>query len=254
MVLRRSDNDSLPLAIAAAFGTAIFGLVIATHHSRVFPTARACLSKAREWRHMSARLTAEFFVAISASVVTLTILTAWNSTLDEAGALRAAQVMMGPLTVLFAASTLYMQPRMVEWHRSGEAVIKSARTQSTGNTVATLIWIVVAMAVPTGVGVRLFGASWAGMQDVLLLVGVSFLGLAISSGPLTALRSRGQFNAGLAAQCLIALVVVLSMGIGGLMFSEGTLRGFAIGNLLASGIAWWVLKAWRVHDMIAARS
>jgi hypothetical protein len=193
-------------------------------------------------------------MAIGASVVTLTILTAWNSTLDDAGALRGAQVMMGPITVLFAASTLYMQPKMVLWHRAGSNVMDQARAQSALNAAATVSWVAIAILIPDAVGVRVFGASWAGLRDVLVVVGLSFFGLAISSGPLTALRSRGQLNAGLAAQTLIAVVILVSTAIGGLMFSEGTLRGFAAGNIIASGIAWWVLVRWRVHDMASGPS
>jgi hypothetical protein len=188
-------------------------------------------------------------MAIGASVVTLTILTAWNSTLDDAGSLRGAQVMMGPLTVLFAASTLYMQPKMVSWHRAGSNIVGQARAQSTLNSVVTVAWVVVALSIPSAIGVRVFGASWVGLRDILLVVGLSFLGLAISSGPLTALRSRGQLNAGLVAQTLIAIVILTSTALGGLWFGEGTLRGFAVGNIAASGIAWWVLIRWRIHDM-----
>jgi len=143
---------------------------------------------------------------------------------------------------------------MVSAHRDGRSVIGLARVQSGVNLAAAVVWIVVAWLIPARLGVRLFGASWAGLHDIVVVVGVSFLGLAISSGPLTAIRSRGQLNAGLATQFMVAVLVLLSTALGGLLIDQGTLRGFAAGNVLASGIAWLVLTRWRVRDLVGERS
>jgi hypothetical protein len=250
MTLRLTNTDSLSLALLFAVGTAGLGLAVAVRRMTVLPRWNATRQSFLSWSKISFRLSAEFVVAITSNVAVLVIITAWNADLQQAGALRGAQVLLGPLAVLFAASTLYMQPAMVERHRSRESVLPLARRQSIVNVMATVAWVALAAWLPADVGVRIFGASWAGLQDIVVVVGIAFLGLAISSGALTALRSRGQINAGLATQALTALIVLVTTAVGGLLASQGTLRGFAVGGVLASVVAWYALTRWRIRDLV----
>lgn len=254
MALRHADTASLTLAVVAANGTAVLGLIPAVRLSRVTPSLSALRPWIQSCGSISVRLTGEFIAALASGVVPLILITAWNADLGQAGALRGAQVMMGPLAVLFAATTLYLQPVMVRRHRSGESVVSLARSQSAVNAAAAIVWVGSAYLVPDRIGVRVFGATWAGIHDIVVVIGLSFVGLAISSGPLTALRSRGQLNAGLATQAFVAVIVLVSVAVGGLFFEQGTLRGFAAGNLVASCIAWFVFVRWSVRDMVSGRA
>lgn len=254
MILRVSNTDSLVLAVLAANATAALGLVAA--HRRVirrvwFP--RLAVAWFRQWAHLSARLTGEFLVATASSVVPLVLVTALNADLQQAGALRGAQSLLGPVTVVFAASTIYFQPTMVRVYRSGGSVVGAAVEQSAATTVVAVGWTATVLVVPDSIGVRVFGASWDGTRDIVGIIGVSFIALALSSGPLTALRSRGQLNAGLISQLIVAIAVIVSMVGGGLLFRQGLLRGFAFGNLVGAGFCWLVFLRFPIRDLVSAR-
>ena len=252
MVLRRTDTASLRLAVLAANGSAFLGIVVALRRFTTLFNWPAFRKWIASFAHLSIRLMAEFPFALASTVIPLILLTAWNANLDQAGALRGAQVMMGPLAVLFAASTAYAQPVMTERHRRGGNVMPIARSQSAVNTAASFAWIAIVAVIPARVGVRVFGATWFGIDEIAVIVGISFVGLGISSGALTALRSRGQLNAGLFTQASIAIVVVASTSVGGFLASKGTLLGFAGGNLIGSFVAWAVVFRWKVSDMVYA--
>lgn len=251
MVLRRLDYASLTLALLAANATAILGVIVAVRSSAALPDRSSMTRWVRRHGTVSLRLTAEFGVAIASGLVPLILVTAWNADLAAAGSLRGAQVLMGPVAVVFAASTLYLQPKMVNLHRRGEAVVALARQQSMFNVVVALQWGAVAYLTPSFVGVRLFGASWEGMQGVIVPVALSFIGLAISTGPLTAFRSRGQLSAGLIAQVMIALIVISATMLGGVLVSDGLIRGFAAGSLLGAIGSWILFSRYRGRDLLA---
>lgn len=250
MALRITNTASLTLAVLATFATAGFGLGCAMSLARVRPVLALVPAAFRSWSPMSLRLSLEFMLAMSASVVTLTLLTAWNANLEQAGELRAAQVMLGPLAVVFAATTSYFQPVLVGMHRRSMPVVRPALRQSAVNVSAAICWTLLLTVFPDRVGVRLFGSSWSGAQDILTVVGLSFVGLGLATGALTALRSRGQLNSGLAAQGLTAVIVVVCTAVGGLLINQGTLRGFAVGNLLAAATSWWIVLRWSVRDVV----
>ena len=251
MLLRITDTTSLELALVAAIGTALLGAIAGFNTWRLRPSIRAIRSWIRGTSAASARLAGDFLVAVSYSVVPLVLVTAWNADLDQAGSLRTAQVMMGPLAVLYAASTMYMVPVMVFHHRDRREVVSLATNQTALNVTLATLWMGVTIAIPDRIGVRLFGASWEGAQDLFVVVGIAFVGLAISSGPLTALRSRGQLTANLVTQCIISAIVLTSVAVGGAWFTEGSLRGFAFGNLVGAGVAWIILLKLPVRDMFA---
>jgi hypothetical protein len=254
MILRRADHDSLVLSVGFAIGAAGLGLLVALARAAVLPSWSSTRWAFERWWRIAVRLSGEFGVAITSNLAALVLVTAWNADLQQAGSLRSAQVLLGPLAVFFAAVGLYTQPLMVERHRGGRSVVSLARRQTVVCVIVAVAWIVVAANVPAEIGTRIFGASWAGLSDIIVVVGVAFVGLAISSGAMTALRSRGQINAGLATQTMVAVVVLATTVAGGLLVSEGTLRGFAVGNVLASIVVWLMFTYLPVNDMVSPSS
>ena len=241
MVLRRTDTMSLTLAVVAATGSAAAGLLVGLRLQHVTPT----ISSMRAWvsgaSPTSARMMADFLIALSYSAVPLVVITAWQADLAAAGSLRTAVVLLGPLSVVFAGSTLYMQPRFTAIRNNHAQVLKLARSQSLWNAVIAAAWAVVALAIPDRIGVRIFGASWDDTSTPIMVLGVAFVAMAIPTGPLTAMRGCGWLNANLLTQALIGTTVVTGMALGGLVMTDGMLRGFAAGHVLSAAIAWIVL-------------
>jgi hypothetical protein len=239
MILRRTDTSSVALAMLASNGTAALGLAVFGHRLR----DSLSLTEMRRWVRQSSpvaiRMLADFVIALSYSAVPLVAAVAWQANLAQAGSVRTAVVVMGPLTVLYAASTLYMQPLMAVT-TSPRVLVRSAAAQSAWNTLAAAIWVLASLAIPDRWAVRVFGESWLDASTPLSALGVAFIALAVPTGPLTALRAKGLLNANLVAQVLTAAVVLgCAAGIG-LAAGNGMVRGFAVGHCLAALIAWTI--------------
>jgi hypothetical protein len=248
MVLRRTDTMSLALAIIAAIGTAAVGVATALRLDPIGVSIRAT----REWIALATptalRMTADFVIALSYSAVPLVLITAWQADLASAGALRTAAILLGPLSVIYAGSTLYMQPRFAAARRDRRRVFRLAKSQSIWNTAVACVWVGLALVIPDQVGIRIFGASWEGSSESVLALGIAFIAMAIPTGPLTALRGCAQLNANLLTQAMIGVVVLGCTALGGLSVADGMLRGFALGHLLSGVVAWCVFSRVRLPE------
>ena len=250
VVLRRTDTRSVPLAVLSWGLAAVPGAVMLKRDLNV----RLDLSAGTAWllscKGYSLRILGEYVVATASGFAVLLIITASATDLAAAGALRAAQTLLGPLTVLFTGSTLLFMPHMVQRHQTGREIKSTARTMTLLNTIASVVWIAALTAVPTRVAVRVFGESWAGAREILILVGAAFLTIALASGPLNAIRSRRQLSMGLAVQSTIGAIVLTATLIGVRSGGDhGALTGFVIGNVAAPFIAWGAF----LHNRVKAR-
>jgi O-antigen/teichoic acid export membrane protein len=249
MLLRRTDTMELHLAVLAAVGSAASGLLVGVRQQRPgwhFNDAVEWASRA--WPSAS-KMTADFLIALSYSAVPLVVITAWRADLAAAGGVRTAAVLLGPLTVVYAASTLYMQPRFAG-PQSAADVLRLAIAQSAWNGVIAGGWLITAVLIPDRFGVRLFGESWEDSRTPLVWIGLGIVAMALPTGPLTALRGVGRLNANLATQLVIAASVLGTTATWGLTAAGGMLRGFAIGHAAGAVLAW--LCACRFLDACAA--
>lgn len=241
LTLRAFGVQSLPLAILIANGSALLGFMAVMPAQWVTPTGRELRSWLAGRVGAIARLTGDFILAVSYSAVPLIVVTAINADLSQAASLKVAQTIMGPLTVVITASTLYLQPIMVRSRSDSRTIVRLARRQSGLNAAVAVAWVAVAMAIPDHIGSRMFGPSWAGSDKSILLVGLAFVGLATSSGAFTALRSAGRLTANLLSQVLVASVVLAATPLAGAALNDGLLTGFAVGNLAGSVLPWIVV-------------
>ncbi len=162
VLLRITNTASLELTLLAAIGTALLGVFAGLNTWRLSPNIRAMRSWIRRYVGRISSTRRRFpRRALSYSAVPLVLVTAWNADLDQAGSLRTAQVMMGPLAVVYAASTMYMVPVMVFQHRDHHDVVRLAAKQTVLNVSTATIWLGVVMALPDRLGVRLFSSSWS---------------------------------------------------------------------------------------------
>ena len=159
-----------------------------------------------------------------------------------AGALRGASTLLGPLNGIFALVPLSLTPMLVRRPRSGDLRACAA-------IAATLLTLVVTVGgalllLPTELGTRLLGDSWAGARAVLPFTVLEYCSISVTAAVILAAKVRGDARAIAVQQAVLAGVVVV-LGIGAAWFTREprfVAAAFAVGSLAsaATGILWLV--------------
>jgi len=158
--------------------------------------------------------------------------------LAAAGSVRAAGILLGPITVLFFAAQSAAVPEGVRIARhSRVALERMCWKLALVLTGLGLLWVGCLAVLPGDIGRTLLGASWPGARRVLVLLGVSY---AISGVPLAAnigLRVLGDARRSLHARMQF-FPVVIALGVGGAVIAgaRGAAAGLLVSELAASAI------------------
>jgi O-antigen/teichoic acid export membrane protein len=160
------------------------------------------------------------------------------------GALRAAQILLGPLNVVVQGFYLVAVPGAVNVLRN------SARRFETLCVVAGLLlaavalaWAVILVLLPESLGRTLMGNVWGPAHDILLVWGLAFAAINLGTGASIGLRALA------AARRTLRAAVVTSIGgfigaVGGAFLGglEGSSLGYLIGQAFGIGVWWWEFR------------
>jgi len=254
MSLRLADNRSLPLAMAAWMVGAVPGALIgfrqvsSTWHR---PNVIRWLSQVRA---LSRSISAEF-VVLTVSGYLMVVVLAGLGSLDDAAAVRAAQIIMGPVTVVFAGAAMYVIPEMARASLGGGwRTYRIGQIQSGVLAAVATGWLLAALLIPDFIGERVFGASWAGASDVLLVVGLAYVGNAATTGAVSGLRAMGWARLSLRLRLVAAALIIGGTAAGSFhSMPTGALAGFAAGSCLAVA-TWWAGFRWRYRERLTTPS
>lgn len=160
------------------------------------------------------------------------------------GSLRAAQLVIGPVQILFLGIGLIAVPEGVRAlsHSRGR-LVWLAIVMSVGLALAGLAWGLVALFLPEDLGRFILGDAWNPARDVLLPVIVGQLGALAASGATMGLRTLAAARRSLRANLVVSALIV-ALGIGGAVATGtvGAAWGLAVASLLGT-LIWW--KAFR---------
>lgn len=212
----------------AAFLSAILGAI----QSRLVPKPLKAASWWRENRDLSGYLAADYAVNLGAFNIVVASL-GFLGKITIAGAIRGAQVLLGPLrTLLYSA------------HSAGLAEIsRRAKSQPSG---VIRVGIIVAVALggsaalvtiglmllPNEFGQRLLGDTWPSARSVLPFIGLMLTAIGVGSGAGLSLQAQGLARANLRASTWqVPFTLVLPLA--GLPLAGGI--GVAAGLALAEG-------------------
>lgn len=205
---------------------------------RCRPSVRA-LTWWTEQRDLGARFAIEFLVVIGVSYA-LTIGVAAIDGLDDSAGLRGAQVLMGPLNVLFMGVGIQILPVMVhQVHHRLDRVWPTAVITSAGLATAALVWGLGLLMIPDSFGRALLGESWTAAAPLLPAFGWMYVASAAGTGAFYGLRAladaRRSLNVRLAVSPIVIAAGVSGAAIGG---SLGAATGLALANTVALPV-WW---------------
>lgn len=192
----------------------------------------------REHRALAGPLTVESIVGVGSQQVA-SFGVAAVAGLGAVGALRAGQLLLGPLLVVFQGIQLIAIPegrRILQ--RSAEALRRACRLYGAAMGSVVIAWGVLMFVLPTNVGTLLLNQNWAPAQAVILPLAVSwglgFAGAALTVGIRVLAHGRRVMVAGVATSTLTMIGLVAGAAWRG---AVGAATGDALGNLVGLRIA-----------------
>lgn len=185
---------SLPLLVGLWGVTAAVSAFTGLGRLRVLPRFGQALRWMREHRQLAGYLFAEYAVGLGAAQVAI-LVAGFITTATEVGSLRAAQTLLGPMSIIGAATFAFAIPELSRRPHLGARVrtlTASALSLTMGG--ATVVYLLVLLVIPDPMGRQLFGDTWAGARAVIVPMGLSSIASALGSGPGVLLYAMGKAN------------------------------------------------------------
>ncbi len=229
-----------PLALVAAWGvTANVAAIVGILQTRVWPNPGAVR---RWWRanHDLARPLLGDRLATNVVGELTPYAIGAIAGLTAVGALRAAQLLLGPFTVLFQGLGLVALPEAVRiLDRSDQTLRRTASLYSGGLIALVAATGAVLLLIPTEIGGVILGANWPAAHDTLLPYTLFVAALMAVAGPSVGLRALGEaratFRVGVLRSALGFGGAVLGAAAGG---APTAALGMAVGHALGAVETW----------------
>jgi O-antigen/teichoic acid export membrane protein len=223
--------------IAAWAGAAGLAAVVGMAEARAWPHARRGLDWLRHHADLNLRFAAEF-VLLNGGPQLVLLGVAAASGYSQAGGLRGAIVLLGPVTVVATGLIVAAVPEGVRLKdrdraRLGRLVYLLAAVLS----AAVVVWAVLVARLPDRIGEDLLGETWPLSQDLMVPLGLAGAGVMASTGIAAGLRSlaaaRQSLSAAAPAITLLVIGGVIGAALdGGLGAARGMIVPAWIGVLL----------------------
>lgn len=211
--------------------------------ARALPQVRQAWCWISENRDIAPGLLADFVLLIGASqVASFTV--GIVAGLDELGALRAASVLVGPVTTVLTAARVTVVPEMVRIGARGRPIVRLVVRISAGLGTVTALMTLGLVVLPDQVGRRILGASWADARKLTVLVALGIVAVALNVGPIAGLRAMAALRRVVRARSMMTAFVVIG-GVSGAFLggAVGSAAGNAVGNFLGVLVWWRELRA-----------
>jgi O-antigen/teichoic acid export membrane protein len=211
---------------------------------------------ARKWwteqRELAGRYVAESVtdsVAIMVSYNGIAFITG----LAAVGALRAATLVLGPVGILLQGTSLVAIAEGVRLlNTSGRRLRNGCLLLSAALTGATVVWGIVAFAIPDSLGRALLGPTWESARSVLLPAVVATAGTSTSVGAWVGLRALGAARQSLRARVIHSVVMpIFALGGAAILGTQGAAWGLAATAWFGAGL-WSLQFALSLNDHASA--
>ena len=197
-----------------AWGTgALISAMLGLALMRLRPAPQRAFSWLSEEWDLARYLFAEYFLGLGAMHLGI-LLVGVIATTDAVGALRAAQVLLGPLAIVGIGAFQFAVPEIARRrHLDGRTLTLAGAGLSCALAIVVVVYVTLLLLVPDSWGTALFGDSWIGAAAVLLAMSVSSLCSSLANGPACVIYGLGQarltFRINLAKGPVLLIVVVL---------------------------------------------
>jgi O-antigen/teichoic acid export membrane protein len=236
-----SDHSSVGWLVAAwgvgGAAAGFFGVL----QTRIVPGGgRRAWSWLRTQRDLAPRFFAEFALSGATSSFSLIAIGAITG-LAQVAQLRAGQVALGPLNVLFMGAGVVTVAEGVRRLRdSPRALVRSSIRISIALAVLAIAWGLMVLSLPDRIGMSLLGQNWAGARSVILPLSIGSASVGLVFGPVTGLRSLAAAKRSLRARFVDATVTTCMMLAGAAVSgATGAAWGLVFAGAIRTPVWWW---------------
>ena len=238
--LLATGRNSVFLLTLAWGGAALVAAAVGSRQAGVLPDPRAAARWFRATRELNVRLGLDYVANMGAVNLSIYLVGAVGG-LVAVGAIRAAQVLLGPLQLLFFGLSAFALPVLSPLAGSGARLRRLTILLSGGMTLVSLAWVGTLLLLPHAVGEALLGDSWDGAWSVLLPIGVVMAAIGATTGPRVGLKALRRADLLLRVTMthapFILVLGVLGAALGG---ARGAAVGYAVAELVGTVLIWVV--------------
>lgn len=239
ILLARLDNIDVRALIAVWSGSAGIAALVGIKQTRCRPNLRT----ARIWwtrhRDLAGRYVWEFGATMGAPQLALYGIGGVLG-LSAAGAFRAAQIILGPVNLLFMGGGMVATAEAVNVQAKPEADLRhfclriSALLASGG-----AVWGAIVMSIPDSAGEFVLKGTWADARPLILPLTVGMIASGLAMGAGAGLRALADARASLRARLVVAPLITFGT-VGGAYWGGILSAAWALALALVIGsLVWW---------------
>jgi len=241
VLLREADVASVTWFTFSWAGAGCVAAVVGLMQLKVLPCGPITAVRwLRGHSDIAPRLLAEFAITTGVSMMTVFAI-GGIAGLGELGRLQAAQILLGPLNIMFSGVGLVATAEGVRLLRdSSRRLAHDCRWLSLALTMGVLAWGMIVAFVPRSIGEAVLRTNWDAGRALVAPLLIAFVCYAASFGASIGLHCLAAARRILLARCIDG-VLTLFFGLAGayLAGAKGGAWGFAVAGLLKSINAWW---------------
>jgi O-antigen/teichoic acid export membrane protein len=239
-VLVTRYDPSVAALILTWGASATICAVVGIAQGRLRPAPEHAVSWFRDHRDLAPRYFGEFVTAGGAQQIVLWLVGIVGG-LAAAGAVRGAQVLFGPITVLLVAAPAAMIAEGVRLYRRDRTLlIRALAAVAAVLAIATLGWGVVLLLLPASTGQAIVGDTWESARPLILPLTVNLVASSVATGALVGLRVLQEASRSFRLRVAFAPLMVSAAMIGLLIGDAlGAVVGMATVACVAA-VVWWI--------------
>ncbi len=232
-LLLLAGRDEVWVLISAWGASALVCSILALSRLGVRPKLSGVPQWVHQQRDLAGYLLAEYLLgagAVQGGVLGVGALVG----VGDVGALRAAQVLLGPLGVIASAAFTFLLPEISKRSQLPAATrLRVAVAVSAVMVGLSVVYLGPLVLLPDAWGTTLLGDTWVGARSVLLPIGLASVASAAGLGPAIVIYAMGMARVTFKLHLVQAPLFVVCIVGGGLLGStEGVGWGMALVQLI----------------------
>ena len=240
-------------AVIAWGGAATLAAFVGIVQARVIPRPTAARGWSIEHRDLLPAYIGETAAYILAGQLVLYAI-GLVAGLAVVGALRGAQLLLGPLNVVVQGFYLVAVPEAVRvLNSSARRFAQLCLAAGLALAGVAVAWTLILVLLPDSAGQALLGDVWLPAHSVMLAWGLAFAASNLGYGASIGLRALAAAPRTLRAAVVTSVIsfigAVLGAMVGGL---QGTANGFLITQVVGIGVWWWQFRGGMRDHSIAS--
>ena len=240
VALTATGNSTVGWVVFVWGSAATVAAIVGAVQARIVPAPGSAWSWWRSQRDLGSRYAGEFSATSGANQAAMYGIGAIAG-LAAVGAVRGADLLFGPMNVVFAGLRLTEVPHGARTLlRSKRRLYRNSLVLSAGTATIGALWGCILLLIPPSVGRSLLGETWAPAWELVPAFTVMTVGRGITLGAITGLRALAAAKRSLRARVISSIGVLIGGLLGAAIAGAvGAAWGFAA-STVPEVTVWWI--------------